>query len=293
MDDLELLTQVNLNDLVASFGWERQSIPSRALRVVFVHSARKFARQMLEFDTAVGMLGLAEAARLSLQTYTRGVYASNRELLPAGPFLALSNHPGMTDTLALFSTLNRPNLRIIAIDRPFLKALRHTSERLDYVTDDQSARMVLVRQVSSHLRAGGAAMTFPAGQIEPDPDVYPGAVDALQNWTDSVGVFIRMAPETPIVPMLVRGVIWDKAAHHQLTKLKSTKEEREKLAATLQLLAQLVLGMKPVSVRVQIGKPITVAALGSKDTHIIHQAVLSEMKRLIEHPPEGEGVRVV
>jgi hypothetical protein len=40
---------------------------------------------------------------------------------------------------------------------------------------------------------------------------------------------------------------------------------------------------------VQIGRPITVADLGSKDTAVIHQAVLAEMKRLIENPPEGIG----
>jgi len=209
--------------------------------------------------------------------------------LPVGPFLALSNHPGMVDTLALFSALNRSGLKIIAVDRPFLKALPNTSERLFYVTDDQSARMALVRQVSGHLRSGGAALTFPGGEIEPDPNVYPGAVEALDSWTDSVGVFVRMAPETAILPVLVRGVIWEKTAKHPLVRLKKTREEREKLAAAFQLLAHVVWNKKPLDVSVQIGKPITVAELGSKDTGVIHRAVLAEMRHLIENPPEGLG----
>ena len=38
--------------------------------------------------------------------------------LPASAFLALSNHPGMSDTLSLFAALYRPDLKIIAFQRP-------------------------------------------------------------------------------------------------------------------------------------------------------------------------------
>ena len=181
------------------------------LRTLFAGPARKFAGQMLDFDDAVRRVGLVDAARQTQRRYIRSLRLFSAPL-PAGPFLALSNHPGMVDTLALFSALNRPDLKIIAMERPFLKALTNTSQRLYYVTDDPGTRMSLVRQVSGHLRSGGAALTFPAGQIEPDPNVYPGATGALQGWTDSVGVFVRIAPETAILPVLVRGVIWEKTA---------------------------------------------------------------------------------
>ena len=153
--------------------------------------------------------------------------------------------------------------------------------------------MTLVRQVSGHLRSGGAALTFPAGEIEPDPNIYSGAAESLQAWTDSVGVFIRMAPETAILPVLVRNVIWGKVANSPLLKIKKTKEEREKLAAALQLLAMIMWDAKPVSVTVQIGKPITVKELGTTDSKVIHEAVLAEMKGLIENPPVGEGSSVL
>ena len=195
--------------------------------------------------------------------------------------------------LALFSALNRTDLKIIAVDRPFLKALTNISQQLFYVTDDPATRMTLIRQVSGHLRSGGAALTFPAGKIEPDPNIYPGALDALDGWTDSVGVFVRMAPETAILPVLVRGVIWEKTAGHPLTRWKKTREEREKLAAAFQLLAHVVFDRKPLDVTVQVGRPIKVAELGSKETQVIHQAVLAEMKFLIENPPQGEGMSVL
>jgi hypothetical protein len=295
-NNLRALTGINLDDLVSSFGWEGRTLLAWILRGTFISPARKFARVVLEFDDAIGTHGLAVASDQMLRKYVRTIRVfsdpstgSGRHPLPAGPFLALSNHPGMADTLALFSALNRNDLKIIAIDRPFLKALPNISQRLFYVTDDPGTRMTLVRQVSGHLRSGGAALTFPAGEIEPDPNVYPGAREALENWTDSVGFFVRMVPETAILPVLVRGVIWEKTARHAITRLKKTRDEREKLAAALQLLAHMVLNAKPVDITVQIGKPITVAELGSKDTQDIHQAVLAEMKCLIENPPEGFG----
>lgn len=282
------LTRINLDDLVSSFGWEKRPLLTGILRALFAILAHKFARQMLDFDDAVGKLGLVEGARQAQRLYVRSLRLFSPPL-PAGPFLALSNHPGTVDTLALFSTLYRNDLKIIAVNRPFLKSLTNVSQRLFYVTDDPGMRMSLVRQVSGHLRSGGAILTFPAGKIEPDANVYPGAVEALQGWTDSVGIFIRMAPRTAILPIVVRGVIWDKAVRHPLTRLKKTREERERLAAAFQLLAHMLLNKKQLDVTVQIGKPITAAELGSKDTHVIHQAVLAEMKYLLEHPPEGPG----
>ena len=136
-------------------------------------------------------------------------------------------------------------------------------------------------------------MTFPAGHIEPDPDVYDGAIDSLQAWTDSAGIFIRLAPETAIVPILVRGVVWEKSAKHILLAIKKTGDEKEKLASALQLLAHVALNKKEVHVRVQIGKPIHAKDLGTTVTAVIHQAVIAEMKCLIENPPQGEGVSVI
>jgi 1-acyl-sn-glycerol-3-phosphate acyltransferase len=293
LNGLQTLTQINLDDLVSSFGWQEQSFPARVLRWIFHQTAQTFAKIMLEFDSAIGERGLVEAARRTERRFVRDARVFGLDRVPDSAFLALSNHPGMTDTLALFAALNRPDLKIIALDRPFLMALPNLSKQLFFVRDNPADRMKLVRQVSGHLRGGGAALTFPAGEIEPDPNIYPGALDSLQNWTDSVGVFIRMAPETVILPVLVRNVIWDKTAKHPLLKIKKTRMEREKLAAALQLLAMVMWDAKPVTVTVQIGNVVDPKKLGTTDTQIIHQAVLAEMKSLIENPPQGEGVGVL
>jgi hypothetical protein len=289
LSQFDALTQINLDDLVASFGWQNRPARARLLRRLFAGPARAFANQMVEFDSAVGWRGLVEASRLTIRNYVRGLRIFGSDRIPASAFLALSNHPGMSDTLAAFVALNRRDLRIIALDRPFLNALPNVSKQLFYVRDDSASRIALVRQVSAHLRNGGAALTFPAGHIEPDPDIRDGAVESLQSWTESAGVFIRLAPETAILPILVRGVVWEKAARHFLLNFKKTSEEKEKLAAALQLLAYVMLKVRPVRARVQIGHPIYAGDLGTTEMSAIHRAVLLEMKRLIENPPEDEG----
>jgi 1-acyl-sn-glycerol-3-phosphate acyltransferase len=291
--NVETLTQINLDDLISSFGWENHPFLERLLRRAFISPPQKFARQMVEFDLAIRARGLVAASRLAARNYVEEIRLFGRDRIPASAFLALSNHPGMADTLSLFTALNRPDLKIIALDRPFLNALPNMSKQLAYVTEDSAARFLLIRRVSAHLRNGGAALTFPAGHIEPDPDVHPDAVESLCSWTDSAGVFIRMAPETPVLPVVVRGVIRRKTAKHPLTYLKRAREEREKLAAALQVLTHVMFKKRDVHVRVQVGNPIYAKELGTTETKVIHQAVLAEMKQLIENPPEGEGERLL
>jgi hypothetical protein len=293
--NVETLTKINLDDLVSSFGWQNRPFLARLLRRLFVTPPQTFAHQMAEFDSDIASHGLVEASRRAIKHYVDDIRIYGRDCIPAegSGFLALSNHPGMSDTLSLFIALNRPDLKIIAINRPFLNALPNMSRQLAYVTDDSGSRFTLIRQVSTHLRNGGAALTFPAGNIEPDPDVHTGAVESLRSWTDSVGVFLRMAPEVAVLPVLVRGVVHKKSAYHPLTYLKRAGREREKLASALQLLAHVVLKKKDVHVRVQIGHPVYARQVGTTETKVIHEAVLAEMKRLIETPPAGAGERLL
>lgn len=289
---LETLTEINLDDLVSSFGWQDSPLPATALRRLFVRPARTFARQMVEFDLLVGRTNLAEASRRIMRTkYVRDVRAHGVEHVPAhGPVLFLSNHPGMADTISLFAAINRTDLKIIALHRPFLESLTNTTKQLFFIDDDPAKRMNAVRQVTSHLKNGGAALTFPAGEIEPDPDVYDGALESLDNWTDSAAVFLRFAPTVKIVPVVVSGVIWERAARHPLTRLKRTRAEREKFAAALQLLALVIRDARPNTVHVRFAKPITLEEVGSTNSGDIHKVVTERMRGLIMNTPKDEGI---
>jgi hypothetical protein len=288
---IENLTRINLNDLVSAFGWEGFPLLSSILRRVFFHPAREFAEQIINYDNLIGEIGLAEASRRIMQKkYVRDIRVHGRGHLPAsGPVLFLSNHPGMSDTISLFASINRPDLRIIAINRPFLEAMKNTARQLYFIDDDPAKRMNAVRQVSAHLKNGGAALTFPAGEIEPDPEVYDDALESLDKWTDSAAVFLRFVRDANIVPVLVSGVMWDWAARHPLTRLKRARAEREKLAAALQLLIVVTRNARPNMVHVRFAKPITLEEIGSTDTQAIHKVVIERMRGLIMNKPNDEG----
>lgn len=289
---LEILTQINLDDLVSSFGWQNQPLLASMLRRIFASPAKKFAQQMASLDITVGEVGLTKASQQIMRTnYVRDVRVHGRENIPVnGPALFLSNHPGMADTISLFAAINRADLKIIALHRPFLVALQNITNQLFFIDDDPAQRMNAVRQVSAHLRNGGSVLTFPAGEIEPDLQVYDGALDSLNNWIDSAGVFMRFAPDLKIVPVLVSGVIWQKTAQHWLTRLKRTRIEREKLAAALQLLMMITRNARPTVVHVRFAKPITLEEIGSTDSNAIHQVVIQRMKDLITTPIKDNGI---
>lgn len=284
------LTQINLDDLAASFGWRDGTLLAGIARRVLHKPARTFARQILEFDTTVGQHGLVSAACRALPHYARDVRVFGGDRIPTGPFLALANHPGMTDTLALIGALNRPDLLLVALRRPFLQALPHTSRRLSCLSDEPFAHAAVMRKVGAHLRAGGAALSFPAGHIEPDPDAHGGAVASLESWAPSAGVFARLAPDSALLPVLVRGVVWTTVPGWPRRRMPILTEAA-KATAALQLLASIVLNVRPVSVTVQIGRPIYARDFRRAKSRALHDAVLAEMSNLIRNPPDHRNKR--
>lgn len=256
---LEALTAINLDDLVASFGWNGRRVLGGLLRRVFQDSARTFAGHMLEFDEAVGKLSaLGDASRRFLQNrYVRDLIIEGRAHVPSdGPVLFLANHPGMMDTISLFAAIGRRDLKIIAQRRPFLESLENTAKHVFFVDDNLGRRVIAAHEVAAHLRNDGAVLSFPAGHIEPDPDLDPKAIESVDDWADSARFIVRMAPQTQVVPVLVRGVICKRAAHHWLTHLKRTQSEREKLGAALQLIAMVSRNARPTSVNVRFAPAV-------------------------------------
>ncbi|MDX9993228.1 MAG: 1-acyl-sn-glycerol-3-phosphate acyltransferase [Anaerolineales bacterium] len=283
MDSLTALTAINLDDLVGSFGWQNSPRLAAAVRKVFQRPAKKFASQMLLFDADVDQRGLALAAQSLFERYAQNLRVFGAAHIPQhGPALFVSNHPGMVDTLALFIAIQRADLRILAIERPFLTSLTHTSRQLIFLNDDPTRRLATVKQIAAHLKNGGAALTFPNGKIDPDPNVYSGACAMLDEWSNSAGLFSRFAPETRIIPTLVRGVLWEKAVRHPLTRLKKTQFEREKLGAALQLLMHIQFDQRPLHVTVQFGQPIETNAANAGE---IHEKVIRQMQSLLAEKP--------
>ena len=232
------LLEANLDDMLAALGWRNVPILSRATRRLARQTALRFAQEMTAFDEEVDRAGIASAARTLLASFVRDVRVRGAQHIPPrGPCLLLSNHPGMTDTLVLLSSIPRRDLLVLAGERPFLGALRAASRSFILLPDGRERRVAAVRRAVTHLRSGGALLTFPAGEIEPDPAVLPGAVEALDRWSNSSIAFLRLAPGCVVVPMVVSGVLEPRAQKSPIVLLLRRKAtDRERLAAMLQVL---------------------------------------------------------
>ncbi|HET7270795.1 MAG TPA: 1-acyl-sn-glycerol-3-phosphate acyltransferase [Rubrobacter sp.] len=274
-DRLERLTQVCVDDVISAFGMGEVRYGRAVLESISRIPARRLARQVLTYDRIVGESDLGTGGAWALKSLSRNAVIEGQENVPReGPVLLVSNHPGLADAVALFAATPRDDLRVIAADRPFLDALPNTSQYLLTVAEGSAGRPGVVRAAARHLRRGGAVLTFPGGRIEPDPAVLPGAVEALDHWSSSADLFVRLTSGLAVVPVVVSGVISPSALRIPLTRLRRHRRDREWLAATLQM---LIPALRNVDAHVAFGHPIY-AETGAT----VGDAVIQETRRLME-----------
>ena len=275
-EQIEALTRVCVDDLLSGFGLGGLRRGRRFLELLSRIPAQRVAREIANYDRIVGESGLSAGGAWALERMVGRVEIEGRERVPTeGSLLLVSNHPGLADAVALFSAIPRPDLRVVAAQWPLLDALPNTSRYLITVAKASSNRFAVLKSAARHLKRGGALLNFPAGRMEPDPAVLPGAVEALERWSTSVDLFARLAPNLTVVPVAVSGVFSPIALRNPLTYLRRREEDRWWLASNLQM---LVPALRNVTVRVTFGVPIRTADAGDA----VSQRVLAEMRRLIE-----------
>ncbi|HSB25442.1 MAG TPA: 1-acyl-sn-glycerol-3-phosphate acyltransferase [Burkholderiaceae bacterium] len=275
-EQIEALTRVCVDDLLSAFALGGLNRGRRLLELLSRVPAQRVARQIANYDQIVGESGLGVGGAWALEQMVRRAEIEGRERVPTeGPLLLVSNHPGLSDAVALFSSIPRADLRVIAAQWPLLDALPNTSQHLITVAKDSSNRSAVLKSAARHLQRGGALLNFPAGRMEPDPAVLPGAVESLGRWSTSVDLFARLAPDLTVVPVAVSGVFSPIALRNPLTNLRHREEDRWWLASNLQMLLP---ALRNVTMRVTFGVSIRTADAGDA----VSQRVLAEMRRLIE-----------
>jgi hypothetical protein len=269
-DILTLLTQANAREILAAFKLDRLGCLQPLADWLVSLPARRLSRQILRFDELAGQQGLAAGARYILDEFTGGIRIEGQQHVPpCGPVLVVANHPGMVDVAALCVALERRrDLKIVAAEREILQLLPNIRSRLLFVNPRTGRRCGLLRNAAEYLRHGGALLTFPAGTIEPDPSVR--VVDSLAGWSDSAELFVRLVPDTLVLPIVVSGVISKTAQQHRIAKCFADPKEREWAAATLQVLCRR---LRDTQTRVVIGETISPGRFGQRAA--IHAAMAS------------------
>lgn len=245
------LSALATGDVVRALALERAPRPIRAaVGLAFRRPVRRLARDLVAFDDDLGRRGLRPASLDLLARFVPDLDSSGGDALPAdGPLLVVANHPGLFDAIALFAAIERDDLRVVALDHPFTAALPHLRERIIEVPAT-GPRQGVVRAMLEHLGAGGAVLTFPAGTIEPDPAVRPGADASLAAWVPTPDALARRLPGLRVAGAVVSGVHTRRGLEHPLTRLRREASDRDWFGAVLQL---LVARLRTRSVRVDVG----------------------------------------
>lgn len=258
------LTLTECEKAVASQAWPRLLRP--LARLPFVPLARRLGATIASFDAAVGQGSLPTAAgrvlgSLDVVPMVRG----NTPFPRSGPLVVVANHPGVYDALALFAAIGREDLRVIAAERDFLRALPQMERHLLFVedsfgtlqgptpTEHTSSRGRGLRRALQHLRAGGCLLHFAAGRIEPDP-AFAAPDDAVTPWQSGVGALSlacqKLGGEVRLG--LVRGVHSPRLERSAVMQALARRG-----AATLSGLLQVGLPtLLPVFTEVLVSKPL-------------------------------------
>jgi len=249
------LRDLNTDDLLRAAGLTRFAARFPAVRRLFDGPSQVLAERLTAFDQRLGTGRIADAAGELLSSLGTQIRISGAPVASTGPRLFLANHPGLGDILALLVALGRPDLRIVARERTFLRALPNLLPLL-FLVPDRGAWGVL-RQVERHLEDGGCVLTFPAGQIEPDP-AWADPSASWNHWSDSTALWARRVPQLTVQPLMVGGVRARAFVDPWAARWRRQAEDREWTAAVLQLIFQ-VFWACPSGARIDVvaGEPLT------------------------------------
>jgi hypothetical protein len=273
------LAALSATEMVAALGASRAPrFVRQGLAVPFYAASRALGRTLAGLDDAIATHGLPAAAALTLERFGVEVRTSGGGL-GEGPRLVLANHPGAYDALALMSALGREDLRILAADRSFLRALPRLSSHLLFVAEQPFERAGALKRAVRHLRSGGALLHFPAGKIEPDADFEPQSAPLLEPWQPGVTALVAACArfDGRVMVAGVRGVHSPRAKRWLLNRLA----ERRGIT-TLSPLLQMLGGLRDVTTRVccvDAGQARRLGELAASEQQAVLRAALESAIR--------------
>lgn len=252
-----------IDEIFYALGLSRTGPGRRLLGPLFRPVAGRVGLIAARADGEIPSSGLSGGARrilpdLSLTPAPRGAESIPRD----GPLLLVSNHPGGFDSVAILSAIPRKDVKIFISDVPFTRVFPFARQYFIYTPKSVVGGQAALRSGVEHLQAGGALLIFPHHEVEPDPELGPGAAEAIGDWSRSIEIMLRRVPQTRLQVAIASGVLMPKSLRNPLLRIRKEPARRQKLAEVMQIVRQMLL---PRSVRIAIhvsfGRPVGVAAL--------------------------------
>jgi hypothetical protein len=284
-DEIQALTKTLIGEIFFALGFSKTGPAVRLLGSPFRKAAGRLSAIGVRADHLIASDGFPAAAGWMMSHWVRKVSVRGAETVPtAGPLLVVANHCGAYDFLVIPSQLGRGDIKIISSDIPFLKNLPHANQHLFFLTDALQDRGMAARGALRYLQQGGSLLLFGTGLIDPDPAVYSGAEKAIEDWSPSIDLFLRLAPGTQVVITICSGIVSARWANHPVTRLRRIDWQRRRLAEFGQVLEQLFRPDKfYVSPFVSFAPPVAAAVLQRESRNGgVLPAVIQRGKQLLE-----------
>jgi hypothetical protein len=268
-------------EIARALGLPLSGAAPRLLGPLFRRPATRFARLMAAADGLAASEGLPGAARrvledLGLEPIIRGVDRIPKD----GPLIIASNHPGAYDSLAIMAAVPRTDLKVLISDAGLSRAFPICSRFFIFTAFTAAGGSRALRESLRHLDAGGSLLIYPHVELEPDPEVRPGAREALADWSPSLAIMLRRVPGVRLQPTIASGILLRRFADSPIVRLRRRESHRLKLAQVLQLIWQMIFPkrVRPV-IRVSFGAP-----LGPRDLpkDRIMPAIVGAEERLLD-----------
>jgi hypothetical protein len=211
------------------------------------------------------------------------VEISGAENIPQeGPLLITSNHPGAYDFLVIAASIPRNDLKVVSSAIPFVENLPNTGQQIIFTSMDVHARMMVVRSIIRYLKEGCALLIFPSGRVDPDPDIMPGAIEAISSWSPSIELIMRKVPQAKVLITVVKGVLSPLFIKHPIARLRKEIRDQQRLAEFLQVIQQMLIPRRLLlSPKVYFDVPITETELQPDGNSIgIMQSILNRAQAL-------------
>ena len=276
-------TEKIIDEIAYAVGIGRSGRMRRLLGPFFRRPAARFARIAARADAEVEVSGISGGARHVLADFSLSVDARGTEAIPSdGPLLIVSNHPGGLDSLAVLSCIPRKDVKVLLTDVAFTRAFSAARRYFIYVPPEARGRSAALRASVDHLQGGGALLVFAHGDVEPDPEVSPGAREAISCWSRSVDIMLRRVPEARLQAAIASGVMAPRFLRNPIVRIRKSPARRQKLAEVMQL-SQQMLWPRSVRTHVHLSFAPVVQGMDSEQEEIMSALVRTAQSLLDEH----------